>query len=146
MNLSRALVHVLLSLLLVISQQMGIAHALTHGAGGNPAVSVGMGMGVVASMASSEPYLDAAPGLGIDIVAAAPQDDGAYSLSGKSPAFDQSCEQCLAFAQIGTALHTGVSSFPMARATAPGFAAEPAQAVCQRTVCVFRSRAPPLLS
>lgn len=64
----------------------------------------------------------------------------------KPLALDQSCDQCLAFAQIGTALDTGFYSFPAAANTTAAVDATPAQSACRRTVCPFQSRAPPVLS
>ena len=105
----------MLSLLLVLSQQMGIAHALSHWSGnGNGRVSASTGerQGRVA----------------------------------KSLALDQSCEQCLAFAQIGSALDTAIHSFPATRAGAVAVVAGTETSFCRRTVCVFHSRAPPVLA
>lgn len=114
MNARRAIVYLLLSLLLVLSQQMGIAHALTHWSSQRTALTAG---------ATSD---------------AAPSKTGA--------AVDQSCDQCLAFAQIGTAVDTGFYSFPLSRDNATAVYATVAPQPCRRTVCVFHSRAPPVLS
>lgn len=61
----------------------------------------------------------------------------------KTLALDQSCEQCLAFAQIASALDTPYHSFPAASHAAPVSVIAGTPAACQRTVCVFQSRAPP---
>ncbi len=113
----RPIVYVLLSLLLLVSQQMGITHALSHWTVQRGAATV-----VHAQRAAAE----AAPG--------------------KSVALDQSCEQCLAFAQIGTAVDTGFYSFPIDRDTATAIDTPATPELCERTVCAFQSRGPPVLS
>ena len=105
----RFLAHALLALLLVLSQQMGIAHALAHGL----------------------PHAPAKQG---------PSHDA------KSLAPDQGCEQCLAFAQIGSALDTPCHFFPASRNVPSPAVLLAAQPACQRTVCVFQPRAPPILA
>lgn len=109
----------MLSLLLVLSQQMGISHALSHWSGNGNSGNSGR------------------------TTASADERQGRAS---KSLALDQSCDQCLAFAQIGTALDTAVHSFPAARAAAVDVILAPQQSCSRRTVCVFRSRAPPVLA
>ena len=111
MTLRRFFAHAVLALLLVLSQQMGMAHALAH------ALAHGM------SHASQEQ---------------------GQRHDAKSLAADQGCAQCLAFAQIGSALDTPVHFFPAARDTASAIALPDAQPECLRTVCVFQSRAPPV--
>jgi hypothetical protein len=115
-NVRRPIVYVLLSLLLVLSQQMGISHALSHlsTSRGGAALSV--------------------------------QQNGGEVRAAKQLALDQSCDQCLAFAQIGTALDTGFYSFPVASNATAAVDATLAQSACRRTVCPFQSRAPPVLS
>ncbi len=113
MNARRPIVYVLLSLLLLLSQQMGISHALTHCSSQRAVVTAG---------------------------------DTRNSAPAKSLALDQSCEQCLAFAQIGAALDSGFYSFPIARDNAQAVDITVAPELCQRTICAFRSRAPPVLS
>lgn len=114
MNARRPIVYVLLSLLLVLSQQMGIAHALTHWSTQRAALTA-------AERSEAGPSKTLA-------------------------ALDQSCDQCLAFAQIGTAVDTGFYSFPISRDNATAVEVVATPELCQRTVCVFRSRAPPVLS
>lgn len=108
----------MLSLLLVLSQQMGIAHALSHWSGN------GNGGARVSSVSKGERQVRA----------------------GKSLALDQSCEQCLAFAQIGSALDTAFHSFPATRTNATAVAGGVETSFHPRTVCVFHSRAPPVLA
>jgi len=116
-NVRRPIVFVLLSLLLVLTQQMGFTHALSHWS---------------AQRTSETAQLTA------------PQDDD--DGSPKAQSFDQSCEQCLAFAQIGTPLDVHVDSFPVTSNDAAAVTVASAPLLCQRTVCVFRSRAPPVLA
>jgi hypothetical protein len=117
-NVRRPIVFVLLSLLLVLTQQMGFTHALSHWSGQRTSETAQL----TAQMSDDD-------------------EDGP-----KAQSFDQSCEQCLAFAQIGTPLDVHVYSFPVTSSDAAAVAADPTLALCQRTVCVFRSRAPPVLS
>lgn len=102
----------MLSLLLVLSQQMGMTHALSHWSGNRNATA----------------QLEQRP----DVA--------------KTLALHQSCEQCLAFAQIGAALDTPIHSFPLGGDTAAAILAGGLPELCQRTVCVFLSRAPPVLA
>lgn len=120
MNARRPFVYVLLSLLLVLSQQMGYSHALTHWSN---------------IKTVSQQFGDAADST-----------DSADVPPAKSLAMDQACEQCLAFAQIGTAVHSGFHSFPISRDTETAFDTSVMPAPCRRTVCAFHSRAPPALS
>ena len=117
-NVRRPIVFVLLSLLLVLTQQMGFTHALSHWS----------------AQRTSETA---------QLTAHLNDDDGDGP---KSQSFDQSCEQCLAFAQIGTPLDVHVYSFPVTSNDVSAVTADQALVMCQRTVCVFRSRAPPVLA
>ena len=118
MNIRRNLCHVLLSLLLLISQQMGFSHALSH------AVAASVQLAVQTSDQAAD-------------------DTGGITKLG----LDHSCAQCLAFAQIGSAADTRFYSFPLADNDASVAIAYAAAALdCQRIVCGFLSRAPPVLS
>ena len=64
----------------------------------------------------------------------------------KSLALDQSCAQCLAFAQIGSALGTPAHAVAAAHGAAAADIGYATPASCLRTVCVFQSRAPPILA
>jgi hypothetical protein len=110
----RSIIRVLLSLLLLLSQQMATSHAMTHWAGVN---------GAAASL----------------------QVDGRHHDSGVSSAFaqDQTCEHCLAFAQIAGAIGSPARSFGADAAASWGVGASGTQPGCARTICVFQSRAPP---
>jgi hypothetical protein len=112
-RLRRSLAYALLSLLLVLSQQMGISHGMSHW---TDARSAAQGGG---------PHQRAAA---------------------KSLALDQSCAQCLAFAQIGSALGTPAHAVAATHAAAAAGIAYATPAGCLRTVCVFQSRAPPVLA
>lgn len=111
----RSLTHVLLSLLLLLSQQLAIAHVMSHwSAQINTPVQIQAG-----------------------------KDDGGLS---KAIAQDQSCDQCLAFAQIASAVGNTPRSFaPPAQCDAAiGTAgAVPAGA---RAPCPFDTRAPPAIA
>ncbi len=108
--LRRSIVHALLSLLLLLSQQMGIAHGMSHWTGSGP------------NRAQLSEQGAATPGL----------------------ALDQVCDQCLAFAQIGSALGSTDFSFFTPEHTQSHLPDVSAQSICRRTVCAFRSRAPPV--
>jgi hypothetical protein len=107
----RALNHLLLSIVLLLSQQMAIAHVIAH-------------WGARASTTS---------------VQGASKDDG-YS---KPIAQEQGCEQCLAFAQIATAVGQEPRSFVPPSQGTWSIAALAPRLVCARAPCAFRSRAPP---
>jgi hypothetical protein len=114
----RALIRVMLSLLLLVAQQMALTHALSHWAGS------------LDGTAHALQSVDAADG----------DDDGSLS---RSTAQDQTCHQCLAFAQLASALSNTPRYFAAAD---PGFFAAASHVVrpgCVRIVCGFRSRAPP---
>jgi hypothetical protein len=104
-------IRVLLSLLLLLTQQMAMAHAMSHLAGQ------------------------------IDGAAAAHQvDDGDLT---SAFAKDQSCNQCLGFAQLATPVASDMRSFAAIDPVSAAVAVHAEQALCERTFCVFQSRAPP---
>jgi hypothetical protein len=103
----------MLSLLLLVSQQMAMSHAVSHWAGSRHAPAQ---------------------------VGSAPAKDGSMS---SAFAQDQTCEQCLAFAQIAGAIGSPTRSFaPDGTATCARHAST-SQSACARTICVFQPRAPP---
>lgn len=120
MNIRRNFFHVLLSLLLVFSQQMGYSHALSHASAATAAVQAA-------------------------VQAAEPADDE-VSTGITKLGLDHSCAQCMAFAQIASAVDSRFHSFPLAFNSSVAVAFAPAPLDCQRTICGFRSRAPPVLS
>jgi hypothetical protein len=107
----RSIIRVLLSLLLLMSQQMAFTHAVTHW-GGRASPLAGQ------------------------------QETGDNSLS-KVFAQHQTCDQCLSFAQIATALGNTPHHFAPADPGSDAIATSSRRAACARTVCVFQSRAPP---
>jgi hypothetical protein len=111
----RFFTRVLLSLLLLMSQQMAISHAMSHWAGSRDATS---------QQAKAA---------------------GGHQERGVSAAFaqDQTCEQCLAFAQISSAVGSAEHTFPADGAAACALESCASQLLCARTNCVFQSRAPP---
>lgn len=111
----RFLIRTLLSLLLLISQQMAVSHAMTHWAGSRDGAA----------------QLDKAA--------------GQHQERGMSSAFaqDQTCEQCLAFAQIASAVGSPARTFAADGAASCAVGSSATQPGCARTTCVFQSRAPP---
>lgn len=112
----RRIVHVLLSLLLLVSQQMAFAHAMSH---------------LTGKLGGSHP------------VAGLSQPDTDNDLS-SSVAQDRSCAQCLVFAQMATAIGSTPRQFaPLDLQDERIIALVTTEAV-PRTVCAFHSRAPPV--
>ena len=111
----RRIVHVLLSLLLLVSQQMAFAHAMSHWTG---------------KLGASHP------------VASLVQADGDSDLS-SAVAQDRSCFQCLAFAQMASAIGSTPRQFAPLDLQAERVIALATTELAPRTVCVFHSRAPP---
>jgi predicted lysophospholipase L1 biosynthesis ABC-type transport system permease subunit len=111
----RSFIRVLLSLLLLLSQQMAVSHAMTHWAGSREGAT--------------------------RLLKAAGQQDE----RGVSAAFaqDQTCEQCLAFAQIASALGSQPRGFAADSSATCATGPSATQPGCARTTCVFQSRAPP---
>ena len=111
----RSFIRVLLSLLLLLSQQMAISHAMTHWAGSRDGAA--------------------------QLHKAAGQQDE----RGVSAAFaqDQTGEQCLAFAQIAGAVGSAARCFAAEGAATCATGPSATQPGCARTTCVFQSRAPP---
>ncbi len=106
----QAFVRVLLSLLLLVSQQLAVSHAMSH----------------VGSM-----------------LAAAAHDDGDNSALAKAIALEQSCHQCLAFAQLAGPLGSSPRSFAALDLVDVARIEGSTDLRCARTVCVFQPRAPP---
>jgi hypothetical protein len=111
----RSLIRILLSLLLLLSQQMAISHAMTHWAGSR---------GGAAQL--HKPFAQ-------------------HDQRGVGAAFaqDQTCEQCLAFAQIASAVGSSPRCFAFDSAATCAVGPSATQPGCARTTCVFQSRAPP---
>ncbi|KQQ97503.1 hypothetical protein [Massilia sp. Leaf139] len=116
-SLPTSVVHVLLALLLLASQQMAFAHAMSHWTGK---------IGAPVSAAA---------------VAVAGVEAGSDLSS--SVAQDGSCSQCLAFAEMASAIGSTPRQFvPLDLHAERGGAFATVQ-VAPRTVCAFHSRAPP---
>lgn len=116
----RRIVHVLLSLLLLVSQQMAFAHAMSHLTG-----KLGGAHPVAAlSQAASQPDTD-------------------KDLS-SSVAQDRSCSQCLVFAQMATAVGSTPRQFAPLDLQDERIIALVTTEAAPRTVCAFHSRAPPV--
>jgi hypothetical protein len=111
----RFLIRVLLSLLLLLSQQMAISHAMTHWAGSRD------GAAQLNKAAGGQEQ----PGVGAAF------------------AQDQTCEQCLAFAQIAGAVGSAPRCFAFDSVATCATGPSATQPGCARTTCVFQSRAPP---
>ncbi|RJG14891.1 DUF2946 family protein [Massilia cavernae] len=103
---------VLLSLLLLISQQMAFAHALTHLTG-----------------SLHEPGARHHQQHGKSLSAAVAQ--------------DQSCDHCLALAQLGAPLGSTPRTFAAGDNGATAFISTDTGSHCAATVCGFNPRAPP---
>jgi hypothetical protein len=108
----RSVTRILLSLLLLMSQQMAIAHAVSHWSG--RAIPVASG-----------------------------QQQGERSLS-EAFALDQSCSQCLAFAQIAGVVASEPCRFVPLDNASSAVRIDADGSACARTTCAYQSRAPPV--
>jgi hypothetical protein len=118
---TRFVVRILLSLLLLLSQQMAFTHALSHWGGAGNVVRADTAASTVA-------------------VAAADEDAFKASLA------DQNCDQCLSFAQLAGALSNTPRWFAVDAVGAEAVAGCVSRPAHARTVCVFQSRAPPVVA
>lgn len=111
----QSIIRVLLSLLLLLTQQMAISHGLTHWAGTQ-------GGAAQLHMASA-----------------------AHGDNSVSSAFaqDKSCEKCLAFAQIAGAVGNPERCFIADSSAACAIGPSPTEPGCARTPCAFQPRGPP---
>jgi hypothetical protein len=111
---NRHILHVVLALLLVLSQQLGMAHAVSHWS----------------DYRQGQEQLQ--------------ERDGADGILSAGLALDHNCSQCAAFAQLATAIHTPSFTFPAIESRAPqalAVSSPPARAPAARA---YDSRAPPL--
>jgi hypothetical protein len=117
----RTFIRVLLSLLLLMSQQMAISHAMTHWAGGSREGSVQLHKTQLHKPASKDRE------------------------RGISAAFaqDQTCQQCLAFAQIASAVGSPARTFVADDSGAYAAGERATVSDHARTAFPFQSRAPP---
>lgn len=104
----------MLALLLVLSQQLGMAHAVSHWSDYRHG--------------SEQQQLD----------------DGSESGRSAGLALDHNCSQCAAFASLASAIHTPAYTFPSIEYSAPQAGADHALPHGARTVRAYDSRAPPL--
>ena len=112
----QAFVRVLLSLLLLISQQMATTHVLSHLTGK------------------------------LDKVAAAQMTADSDTALKSALAQDQSCNQCLALAQMAGPLVSSPPQLDVPHQASFAIAGIPARPVGARIILAFQSRAPPVLS
>lgn len=104
---------VLLSLVLLVTQQMAAGHAMSHWTGTAHTAAHGHA-------------------------------DGRHPPA-PAPALadEQGCSQCLAYAQLGSAIGSPAHALPGIAAGSVKLAGPSLPGVCARTVCAFQSRAPP---
>lgn len=111
---NRHFLHVLLALLLVLSQQLGMAHAVSHWSDFRH---------------SSEPQqLTDVDGNGLSA----------------GLALDHNCSQCAAFASLATAIHSPSFTFPSVDYSAPQAGVALQHLHSARAARAYDSRAPPL--
>ncbi|WP_342118700.1 hypothetical protein [Pseudoduganella sp. OTU4001] len=115
MRANRYILNVLLALLLVLSQQLGMAHAVSHWS------DYRHGSEQQQAVDGSEGGLSA--GL----------------------ALDHNCSQCAAFASLASAIHTPSYTFPTLEYSAPQAGVVPSLPHSSRTARAYDSRAPPLV-
>jgi hypothetical protein len=114
-NLRRTSARVLLSLLLLLAQQMGISHGMAHWSG----------------TLAKTPHLQA---------------PSTPSRLSASLALDQTCDQCLAFAQIAAAVGSPAHAMFAERSLALAIAPPTTPTHYFKTVCAFQPRAPPAIA
>jgi len=113
--MSRSLVHVLLSLLLLVTQQLSLGHGYTHWAEIDEAL--------------------------VQQAAAAAGGDDSDKLP--KPGLHDLCGQCAASAQIAFALPTTLRRFVPAALAYAAPATPDTPGICLQATCPFQSRAPP---
>lgn len=112
----RRLVHACLALLLLLTQQLGVAHVYSHWGGAEPL------SGLVAADLSDEEQAE----------------------QRKRVAVDKVCAECLSVAQMAAAVPTAPLTLALSALGAGPVALPVTLPACERTVRVFDSRAPPL--
>ncbi|MYM39537.1 hypothetical protein [Duganella qianjiadongensis] len=131
----------LLSLLLVFSQQMGYAHALTHAAASAELAAATDAAKAVAALIEDD------SGVADWQNSAGPDAAHDADLSGITKlGFDHSCAQCLAVAQFTAAVDTRFHSFPLLDGVAVVAASAPLAMRTAGPVTAYLTRAPPVLS
>ena len=113
--MSRSLVHVLLSLLLLVTQQLSLGHGYTH-------------------------WNEVQESLSRQARAQTGQDQG-----GKlpKPALHDLCGQCAASAQVAFAMPVAIRQFVPAELAYAVPSIAPTPGICLLAACPFQSRAPP---
>jgi hypothetical protein len=113
--MSRSLVHVLLSLLLLVSQQLSLGHGYTHWSEVQENLS--------------------------EQVQAQTRPDGSGKLP--KPVLHDLCGQCAASAQVAFAMPVAIRQFVPAELAYAVPNVAPTPGICLLTACPFQSRAPP---
>lgn len=110
----RSILSILLSLVLLVSQQMGMTHVLGH-----------WKAGIAGAQTASAT-------------------DGGVNSAPKSLAHGSSCAHCSGYAQLGFALGTTWNAHLASDSSYAHYAAAETPVACARSACGFLSRAPPL--
>lgn len=105
------LVHVFLSLLLLFTQQLGVAHVYTHWAGAEQ-----------------------------QNVRLSEEEQAEHR---KRVAVHKVCAECLTVAQMGAGITSSPLTLAISTLSTGPVVIETTLAACERTTCVFHSRAPP---
>ncbi len=106
------IVHVLLALLLLLTQQIGVTHAYTHWSGAEQ-----------------------------QNVQLTDEDQAEHR---KRVAVHKVCSECVSVAQMGAAITSSPLTLAISTLSTGPVTIQATLAACQRTTCVFQSRAPPL--
>lgn len=112
----RHMVHVFLALLLLLTQQLGVTHVYSHWSGAEQ----------LSAQALSQ--------LG----------DAEQAEHRKRIAVDKVCAECMSAAQMGAAITSAPLTLALSTLSAGPVTLQVTLPACERTVCVFQSRAPPL--
>jgi hypothetical protein len=112
--MSRSLVHVLLSLLLLVSQQLSLGHAYSH-------------------------WTDIQESL----VQQATDDDSGDGGKPSKPGLHEQCGQCAASAQVAFALPATIRQFIPAQLAYAVPSLAPTPGICLLAACPFQQRGPP---
>jgi hypothetical protein len=110
----RRFIHVMLALMLLVSQHLALSHAMAHWANAR-------------EIASST-------------------EQGAESRVAKSLSQDQTCDKCLAFAQIATAVGSASGTALAVDVTSVPVAPQSCHANLARCDVAYQSRAPPAVA
>lgn len=113
----RHIVHAFLALLLLLTQQLGVTHVYTH-------------WGEVEQLTGQ--------------TAAAQLTDEEQAEHRKRIAVHKVCAECMTVAQMGAAITSTPLTLALATLSNGPVTLQVTLPACERTVCVFQSRAPPL--